>query len=262
MSLTLKHTYTFDSFVLDVDEQVLLRDGRMVPLTPKVFGTLLLLVQNQGSVVTKQTILSTLWPDVFVEESNITFNITKLRKALGDTGKPPIYIETVPRRGYRFKTEVRESLEENEGGPSELRPGVGANQLAAKSSSTELAVATTVTAALLPPIEVKRNFSKHLVVILLILLPLAGVATWSLTRRLSRLDTNANRRASQALTKAELKFEQISAYGNVVAAAISPDGKQVAYAQENTGHQSLWLMQLGTFMNVQLIPPGDSIYNK
>ena len=113
MSLTLKHTYTFDSFVLDVEEQVLLRDGRMVPLTPKVFETLLLLVQNQGSVVSKQTILNTIWPDVFVEESNITFNITKLRKALGDNKKPPIYIETVPRRGYRFKTEVREIVGES-----------------------------------------------------------------------------------------------------------------------------------------------------
>src|ERR1043165_2950164 len=112
MSLTLRHLYKFDSFIVDVEEQVLLRDGRMVPLTPKVFETLLLLVQHQGSVVTKQTILNTVWPDVFVEESNITFNITKLRKALGDTRKPPIYIETVPRRGYRFKTEVREIVED------------------------------------------------------------------------------------------------------------------------------------------------------
>src|SRR5262249_37292696 len=89
---------------------VLLRDGRMVPLTPKAFETLLLLVSNQGSIVTKQKILDTLWPNVFVEESNITFNITKLRKALGDTTRPAIYIETVPRRGYRFKSEVKEVL--------------------------------------------------------------------------------------------------------------------------------------------------------
>ncbi len=114
MSLSLKHTYRFDTFVLDVDEQILLRDGSMVPLTPKVFETLLLLVRHQGSVVTKQTILETLWPDVFVEESNITFNITKLRKALGDTKRPSLYIETVPRRGYRFKTEVKEVLVEDD----------------------------------------------------------------------------------------------------------------------------------------------------
>src|SRR5262245_48165532 len=110
MSLPRKHTYRFDSYELDVDEQILLRDGQQVPMTPKVFETLLLLVQHQGSIVSKETILQTLWPDVFVEESNITFNITMLRKALGDTRKPPLYIETIPRRGYRFKPEVREVL--------------------------------------------------------------------------------------------------------------------------------------------------------
>ncbi len=111
MTLTLKQIYRFDSFVVDVEERVLLRDGRVIPLTPKVFETLLLLVKNQGSIVTKQTILETLWPDVFVEESNVTFNITMLRKALGDTKENPVYIETLPRRGYRFKTEVRAILE-------------------------------------------------------------------------------------------------------------------------------------------------------
>ena len=106
----LRHTYQFDSFVIDVEEQVLLRDDQMVPLTPKAFETLLLLVRHQGSIVTKQKILDTLWPDVFVEESNITFNITRLRKALGDTKRGSTYIETVPRRGYRFKAEVKEVI--------------------------------------------------------------------------------------------------------------------------------------------------------
>src|SRR5499427_844784 len=115
MSLTLRHLYKFDSFIVDVNERVLFRDGRMVPLTPKVFETLLLLVQNQGSIVTKEKMLKDLWPDVFVEESNVTFNITMLRKALGDTKRSPTYIETVPRRGYRFKTQVREVLGEDPG---------------------------------------------------------------------------------------------------------------------------------------------------
>ena len=75
MSVTLKHFYKFDPFVLDVAERALLRNGRPVAVTPKVFDTLLLLVQNQGCVVSKQKILDALWPDVFVEESNITFNI-------------------------------------------------------------------------------------------------------------------------------------------------------------------------------------------
>ena len=110
MSVTFKHFYKFDPFVLDAEERVLLRNGRPVAVTPKVFDTLLLLVQNQGCVVSKQKILDTLWPDVFVEESNITFNITMLRKVLGDTKGKPLYIETVPRRGYRFIAHVEEPL--------------------------------------------------------------------------------------------------------------------------------------------------------
>ena len=111
MSVTFKHFYKFDPFVLDVEERLLLRNGRPVAVTPKVFDTLLLLVRNQGCVVSKQKILDTLWPDVFVEESNITFNITMLRKVLGDTKREPLYIETVPRRGYRFIARVEEPLD-------------------------------------------------------------------------------------------------------------------------------------------------------
>jgi Tol biopolymer transport system component/DNA-binding winged helix-turn-helix (wHTH) protein len=257
MSLTLKHTYTFDSFVLDVEEQVLLRDGRMVPLTPKVFETLLLLVQNQGSVVSKQTILRTIWPDVFVEESNITFNITKLRKALGDNKKPPIYIETVPRRGYRFKTEVREIVGESVGNCSN-------NNGHDLASALPLAPELKTFGSAEEFVSKSNRFKGKRTLLILSLLGLVAIAAltgWWLKRGLFGSKPNSPA-AEISIAKPDLKFEQITAYGNVVTAAISPDGKQIVYAQENTGRQSLWLMQLGTFINVQLIPPGDSVYNK
>jgi Tol biopolymer transport system component/DNA-binding winged helix-turn-helix (wHTH) protein len=235
MSLTLKHIYKFDSFVLDVDEQVLLRDGLMVPLTPKVYETLVLLVKHQGSIVTKQTILETLWPDVFVEESNITFNITMLRKALGDTKRPSLYIETVPRRGYRFKTQVRE-LE------SDLAPPKPVADVAA------------------PLFERKRTVLFLSGVVLFILAVAAG-ASWRFNRRLSEREAKGSQVPWSSATA--LKLEQITTYGNVVCAAISPNGKQAAYVQENSGEQTLWLIQLGTFVNRQLIPPKEGVvYNK
>jgi Tol biopolymer transport system component/DNA-binding winged helix-turn-helix (wHTH) protein len=264
MSFNLKHTYTFDSFVLDVEEQVLLRDGRMVPLTPKVFETLLLLVQHQGSVVTKQTILNTLWPDVFVEESNITFNITMLRKALGDTRKPPIYIETVPRRGYRFRTEVREIVEDNTSADSNNNE----HDLEAVAPALQEIIPTSSTPDLAPtahalPQGVLSKKRSLFVILALAVFAIAAPVSWRFIRGPTKSATKASQGLVQTvLPKPELKFEQISAYGNVVAAAISPDGKQVVYAQENMGGQSLWLMQLGTFINLQLIPPGDSVYNK
>ena len=106
-----KHFYEFGQFRIDEGERLLLRRGEPVPLAPKVFDTLLALVKNRGHVLGKETLMQELWPDTFVEESNLKYNIWQLRKALGD-GAEERYIETVPRRGYRFTAPVREGDEE------------------------------------------------------------------------------------------------------------------------------------------------------
>jgi TolB-like protein/Tfp pilus assembly protein PilF len=102
-------TFTFGPFLLDVKERVLLRGSRPVSLTPKVFATLLMLVEKAGHIVEKDELIRALWPDTYVEEGNVAQNIFKLRQALGKNrvGKP--YIETVPRRGYRFLAIVNRS---------------------------------------------------------------------------------------------------------------------------------------------------------
>src|SRR5215217_9688774 len=94
--------HRFNDFAIDTEQKVLLRGGKAVPLAPKVFETLLALVENHGRIVLKEELMKRLWPDTFVEESNLTFNIQQLRKALGDNARKPVYIETIPRRGYRF----------------------------------------------------------------------------------------------------------------------------------------------------------------
>src|SRR4030095_10608878 len=98
--------YEFGNFRLDIEERQLLRDGHQVPLTPKAFETLVLLVERAGRLALKDELMHTLWPDSFVEESNLTNNIWILRTALGDSQNEK-YIETVPKRGYRFVAEVR-----------------------------------------------------------------------------------------------------------------------------------------------------------
>ena len=102
-----KQLYEFGPFRLDVDERLLMRDGRMTPLPPKVFDTLLVLVENSGRVVSKDELMQSLWPDTFVEESNLTQNISQLRRALGDGAADAQYIETIPKRGYRFVAGVQ-----------------------------------------------------------------------------------------------------------------------------------------------------------
>jgi DNA-binding winged helix-turn-helix (wHTH) protein/TolB-like protein len=104
-----KHFYEFGPFRLDPWERRLLLDGAVVPLTAKVFDTLLVLVQNSGQTLEKEELLQKVWPDTFVEEGNLPQNISVLRKALGDSASDTRYIETIPRRGYRFIADVRKS---------------------------------------------------------------------------------------------------------------------------------------------------------
>src|SRR5258708_32054635 len=111
MSERVKHRYEFDRFYFDPQERLLTRNGKPIPLTPKVFDTLVLLVENGGHLVLKDDLMKALWPNSFVEEVNLTQNISQLRKALGDSAQEQRYIVTVPGRGYRFAAQVTEALD-------------------------------------------------------------------------------------------------------------------------------------------------------
>src|SRR6476660_649959 len=105
------HSYDFGRFRLKTAERVLLREGEPVPLTPKVFDILMTLVENRGQVVEKDDLMKKVWPTTFVEEGNLTQNVSLLRKALGESAGGGQFIETVPRRGYRFVAPVTETFE-------------------------------------------------------------------------------------------------------------------------------------------------------
>ena len=106
--------YEFGPFRMDPDKQTLLRENYPVPITPKAFETLLVLVRRSRDVVSKEELLKEVWPDSFVEESNLSQNIFLLRKALGDTAENRQYIVTLPGRGYRFAASVRTVTEQGE----------------------------------------------------------------------------------------------------------------------------------------------------
>ena len=112
MSQPTQHLYEFGPFRLDARERLLQRDGATIALTPKAFDLLLALVERHGRLVEKEELLKLVWPDAFVEEANLTYNISFIRKALGDGENGLKFIETVPKRGYRFVVGVRE-IEEN-----------------------------------------------------------------------------------------------------------------------------------------------------
>ena len=99
--------FEFGPFRIDASERQLLRDGEVVPLTPKVFDVLLALVQNSGHILSKDEVMKLVWPDTSVEEGNLARNISTLRSALGERPRESQFIETIPWRGYRFMAAVR-----------------------------------------------------------------------------------------------------------------------------------------------------------
>ena len=117
MKVQAKRFYVFGVFRVDVSERILFGEKGVVPLRPKAFDTLLVLLENSGHVLSKDELMGRVWPDSFVEENNLVQNISAVRKALGEASGGQKFIETVPRRGYRFVGNVRASL-----GRAEARP--------------------------------------------------------------------------------------------------------------------------------------------
>jgi DNA-binding winged helix-turn-helix (wHTH) protein/tetratricopeptide (TPR) repeat protein len=105
----------FDGFRVDPVRRRLMRDGEVVPLTPKALSILLILLEKRGEIVEKEELIQKVWPDTFVTEANLTQNISSLRKALGERASESRYIVTVPGRGYCFAGEVVEVLREPTG---------------------------------------------------------------------------------------------------------------------------------------------------
>src|ERR1700676_114625 len=108
MGTSVNHLYEFGAFQLDPPERLLLCDGQPIPMPPKAFYLLVVLVERSGHLVEKDELLKAVWPGSFVEEGNLSVTISVLRKALNDDRGMHKYIETVSKRGYRFVADVRE----------------------------------------------------------------------------------------------------------------------------------------------------------
>jgi Tol biopolymer transport system component/DNA-binding winged helix-turn-helix (wHTH) protein len=121
----MKYIYEFSDFRMNPAEQLLLQHGQPIALTPKVFETLLILVQSEGRLIEKDDFIKQLWPDVFVEDVTLAQNISQLRKALGDGKAGAPIIQTVHKRGYRFTPAVGKIACDKDGAeksPSESFP--------------------------------------------------------------------------------------------------------------------------------------------
>lgn len=233
MSLQNKQFYEFADFRVDLREKVLSQDGTPVPLTPKVFDTLYILIENSGHLLERDFLINKIWQESFVEESNLTFNIKMLRKALGDDAANPQFIETIPKRGYRFIGKVNKTSGEmdNAKSPSQLNED---NQTGDASPKP-------------------RKFPIPVIALAFMIIGTIGVGVWYL---------RSMRFASRVpVLNSPFISEKLSTNGKVMHAVISTDGKSVVYTNgTGSDKESIWLRQLESGSNVELIPPSDDIY--
>ncbi len=228
-----RQVFEFGEFRLDNTRRLLLKNGEVVPLTHKAFETLALLVENRGRIVEKDELLREIWPDTFVEEGSLARNISVLRKALGEGPADHQFIQTIPKQGYRFVAPVREVFEQSgelvfESDP----PSFNGKHEAAKVSDPQprnympYAIAAGIFAAIVVTL-VAGYFA--------ILPPPIGTIKPSPSMNVTRFTST----------------------GKAQDAAISPDGKYVVYVINDGGKQSLWVKQVASGSEVQIVPPAD-----
>ena len=227
--------FRFGEFFLDSVEQSLLRDGKQVSITPKTYQLLAILVENAGTIVEKGRIMDAIWGDSFVEDGNLAFTIRLIRIALDDDAREPRYIETVPRRGYRFIAAVT---------PVETEPStIGSVVLPSESEGIERSALD------------RRPFSFAGIVVraltlLIVIAALLGI--WYAKERFVQIG------ALQQIDR--LGWSALSTNGTTSHVLLSPDGKNVIYVNGSGGRQSIWLRQLDSENNVEILPPSEYRY--
>lgn len=301
MALAIKSFYEFDEFRLDTEGKVLLKRGKPINLRPRVFQLLTTLVENHGRIVEKDDLMNQVWADTFVEESNLTFTVRQLRKTLGDDAHEPRFIETVPRRGYRFIADVRQVEAKDENSATDVEESIAElndkhpapavllhpiNQNAsqpsgvvvaladwrheadengsgesASDSSTEQTNAPTVKLQLVPSTSLVRNKRNNYLFVLaglIFVVVLAGFVYWRLGKAVAEDKNAISSGKNSRIAYPNLNFERLSV-SNTSHARLSSDGKYLAYATKTSGRESLWLRQIETNTNREIIPP-DNVY--
>ena len=279
MPVPISRFYEFGAFRLDTVERRLLREGQPVQLTAKVFDILLLLVRHRGRIVEKEELMREVWPNSFVEENNLTVNMAALRKALGNAHQGQQFIETVPKRGYRFVVSVREVADENEPTQAsddsqavaeEKGPGrqetleraydehgaqapedAGGWVRNGQTRTPRSPLSTTPHGSSGPTTRASAN-ALALALSVLFIVFITGTG-YVLYKRFSHA------REPQSFQK--MKLTRLTTNGKVFGdAAISRDGKYVVYVMSSAGQHSIWLKHVATGSEVPIVPPAEYFY--
>jgi DNA-binding winged helix-turn-helix (wHTH) protein/Tol biopolymer transport system component len=238
----------FGAFELDAAAGKLFKSGIPIKLQPQPLRVLLLLTERPGQVVTREEIQRCLWGDsTFVDfERGINFSVNQIRGALSDNAEKPRYIETLPRIGYRFIAPV------SNGGLTEPAIPAAASVASARvyewpeESTTTTSTSSEAQAPSSPPVPVpqrKRTYALSLVVAALVIFAALG---YSAHRWWSR---------SRGLDLQNIQITKLTDCGTVSDAAISSDGRFVVYAKRDGEKEGLWMRQVATRSDAQILPP-------
>jgi Tol biopolymer transport system component/DNA-binding winged helix-turn-helix (wHTH) protein len=241
----MKLLYKFGPFSINTQNKLLFKDDKPVQLKPKVFDTLLVLVEGKGNVLTKDALMEKVWADTAVEENNLQQNISILRKILGEAENGTPYIETLPRRGYRFAATVEE-IEEDEAlvverhtrskitiekqpnaiTDEKLVTSSPQENLAGTQSQVYLEAATTSEARTRTQIRNRALMAGSVITLILM-----AVVAWRFSPRIFNTPTN-NRNFLLKQTK-NFGIKNDGEQLGMINGRLSPDGEMIAYSAEN-----------------------------
>src|SRR5215204_1816681 len=230
--------FEFGEYLLDLREGVLLQNGTPLSVPPKILQLLTVLIENQGHIVEKEKLMETVWEGSFVEDSNLTYSIRQLRKILGDDIRHPHFIETVPRRGYRFIARLEEKVGKRKfmvNGSLDLNRGRYEN-----GDQTGFDIARPLAGK---PIT-KSGYVVWSSIFAAVIFGFAAFF-WLYP-------------ATKTHDDSALKFERVTSNGKTKFAAVSPDGKFIAYILEDEDQQSLWLKNIVAGSDVQILPTAEN----
>ena len=220
----------FGEFRLDAQTRILRRGQDLVPLTPKAFEVLLVLIEKSGQVVAKDELMKAVWPDSFVEESNLTQTVFMLRKALGEIRDQP-YVLTVPGRGYRFVANI-------------IKPQATDGSAAPSSRATLTQNLKAGKTAYDGWLQRFGGFSRRAVLFGTLAVLVAVVALLSLGLR-----------RTKSVPFGTTKTTRLTGDGLTFKAAISPDGRYIAYTSLVAGEESLRVRRTTTLNDIEIVPP-------
>lgn len=234
-----KEIYEFGPFRLDAAEHVLLREGRPVPLVPKALTTLITLVEQRGRLVKKEELMQRIWPDTVVEENNLNKYISALRKALGEANDGQRYIETVPTRGYRFIAEVRRL-------PAVEELVVEKHTLTRIVAESEEQATDEIGQS--PRVASRLQLKSHRVASLALTASTVFIAAAVCVSAIFFYGRNQK-------PKPEMTIERLTNGGVFHSATMSPDGKYVAYVEEESDGSHLLVKQTEQSNPIEITAP-------